>query len=150
MSCRVVVSQWSVGLNSTGQVVLTWEQIYEDAEAKYAKLAKSINSVIEEARAVLYAGSKLLSSDVVQKGQGSLFAVNNTPNCPRQEVIAVPCSAHASLRSSSAQISADGETGYVLVESGKKGNGNIANVKGLFADIARVSGTHRDTFMGYD
>lgn len=117
------------------------EQIYEDAEAKYAAVAKSINAVIDEAQAVLYKGSKAVSGGIPVEDDGTLFAVNNIPDYPRQEVVAVSCDAHPSVRSCSAQIRKDGDIGYVLVEAGKKGGGDVVGkTKGLFADVAPVSG----------
>ena len=110
--------------------------IYEDARAKYAKIAKSIGAIIEEAHAVLYANSRPVSTENPGSGFGTLFAVNNIPDYPRQEVAAVPCNSHSMIRSCAAQISKDEQTGFVLVESGRHGKGEelVASAKGLFAD----------------
>ncbi|KAK1922964.1 alpha-mannosidase [Papiliotrema laurentii] len=122
--------------------------IYDDAEEKYAALAKSVNAVIDEAHAVLYDGSKALAPGG-DGTKGTLFAVNNIPDYPRQEVIAVPTDAHGLVKSTAAQISRDGETGYVLVEAGRNGMEEIvARPKGLYAEVGRVSvqQTGVDTF----
>lgn len=104
-------------------------------------MAKSINAVIDEAQAVLYSGSRAVLEDVPVTKDGTLFAVNNIPDHPRQEVIAVNCEAHPAIKSSSVQIRKDGDIGFVLVEAGRKSSDDVVGrTKGLFADIARVSG----------
>lgn len=96
--------------------------------------------MIDEAHAVLYDGSKALAPGG-DGTKGTLFAVNNIPDYPRQEVIAVPTDAHGLVKSTAAQISRDGETGYVLVEAGRNGMEEIvARPKGLYAEVGRVSG----------
>lgn len=90
---------------------------------------------------MLYAGSRAVSDDVPVTTDGTLFAVNNIPDYPRQEVVAVQCSAHPGTKSSSVQIREDGDIGYVLVEAGKKDADDVVGrTKGLFADAGRVSG----------
>lgn len=115
-------------------------QIYEDAETKYAALAKAINGVLEEAHAVLYPKSLPVDSNESKAAEDGLFAVNTTPGISRQEVLSVRLDGHGSLKSTCAQISRNGERGYVLVEADRKGEGELlAKPKGLYAEIGQVS-----------
>ncbi len=113
--------------------------IYEDAEEKYAGIQKSIMKVLDEAYAILYRSSKEISAGAPARGNGTIFAINNIPNYPRQEVVAIPLVAHGEVKSCSAQISKDGETGYVLIDATKNGGSMIGMPKGLYADVPRVS-----------
>ncbi|KAK4688271.1 alpha-mannosidase, partial [Tremellales sp. Uapishka_1] len=111
--------------------------IYDDAEVKYAAIQKSIAKVLNEAYAVLYAGSLPVSSDEPCSESGSIFAVNTIQNYSRQAVMEVPLSAHAGLKASSVQISADGQMGYLLVDA-TSDKPQVGVPKGLYADMARV------------
>lgn len=116
-------------------------QIYEDAEAKYAALAKSITTVIEEAHAVLYAGSQ--SIDVVEdREQGFFFAANNIPDYARREVIGVSVTDHPSVKSHAAQLSRDRRMAYLLVEAGRGSEESVARPKGLYAEDGNVKSEH--------
>ena len=76
----------------------------------------------------------------------SVFAVNNIPDYPRQEVIAVPCGAHELVKSSAAQISRDGSKAYMLLEAGRGGAEEIiAKPKGLYAEHGQVKGEYFDS-----
>lgn len=107
---------------------------------KYAAIQKSITRVLEEAYSVLYRNSKAISADDFKSAAGTIFAINNIPDYPRQEVIAVPVKAHGGIKSCSAQISKDGQTGFVLVDATRNGEPMIGIPKGLYADVPRVSG----------
>ena len=103
-------------------------------------MVKSINSVIEEAYAVLYPSSKVVDPAAPVKGNGHLFVVNNTPGYARREIIPIECAAHSLVQSSAAQVSRDGRLGYLLVEAGSKRDEMVGTPKGLFADTKSVSG----------
>ena len=126
--------------DSPRRLEMTLSQIYEDAMAKYAAIQKSITHVLNEAYSVLYRHSKAISVDEPAPAVGTIFAVNNIPDYPRQEVVSVPLKAHGGIKSSSAQISKDGKTGYVLVDATRDGEPMIGLPKGLYADVTRVSG----------
>ena len=113
-------------------------KIYEDAEAKYASIQKSISSILESAYSVLYANSSPLSPDQ-RVDSGHVFALNPIPDYPRQEVMAVPMESSLALNKCSAQISKDGKMGYLLVEA-KDGEEVLGLTKGLYADIPKVKG----------
>lgn len=88
---------------------------------------------------MLYPKSKSVECADDSEVSGALFAVNNTPGYHRQEVIPVNVGGQTSLRSSAAQISRDGELGYVLVESGKTAETeSLAMPKGLYAEVGQV------------
>ncbi len=79
---------------------------------------------------------------------GSVFAVNNIPDYPRQEVIAVPCDSHSLVKRSAAQISRDGTTSYMLVETGRGGAEElVAKPKGLYAEVGSLRGKPRRSDM---
>lgn len=106
---------------------------------KYAAIQKSIAHVLNEAYSVLYRNSHFIDENESAGNAGSIFAINNIPNYPRQEVIAMPLSAHGGIRSCSAQISKDAQKGYVLVDAARSGDPMIGLPKGLYADVPRVS-----------
>jgi hypothetical protein len=90
---------------------------------------------------VLYARSQAVTVDTICGDNATLFAINNTPDYPRQEVIAIECATGPLIRASAAQIGKNGDRAYVLVHAGKKGPEEIvAKTKGLFADVSKVSG----------
>ncbi|WVQ95701.1 hypothetical protein IAU59_002800 [Kwoniella sp. CBS 9459] len=107
--------------------------IYEDAETKYAALQKSITAIMNEAYAVIYQESVPISAEEPAKTSGPVFAVNNIPDYPRQEVMAAPLSAHCQLGTRSAQISKDGQTGFMLVTATNQAMPMIASPRGLYA-----------------
>ena len=76
--------------------------------------------MLNEAYSVLYQNSHPLSAGGLASNTGTIFAVNNIPHYPRLEVVTVPVAAHHQIKSSSAQISKDGKTGYVLVGAEEK------------------------------
>ena len=115
-------------------------KIYEDAEVKYAAIQKSISAVLNEARSVLYKNSSPISADDPVTSVGTVFAINNIPNYLRQEIVAVPLKAHSELKSCSAQLSHDGQTGFVLVDAARKGERSVGLPRGLYADVPHVSG----------
>ena len=90
---------------------------------------------------MLYAHSTAVTADTVCGDNATLFAINNIPDYPRREVIAVECATGPLVRTSAAQIGKQGDRAYVLVEAGKKGSEElVAKTKGLFADAPNVSG----------
>ncbi|WWD20554.1 hypothetical protein CI109_105030 [Kwoniella shandongensis] len=114
--------------------------IYEDAETKYAKIQKSITSILNEAYAVVYNDSFPISADAPAPSSTLIFAVNNTPGLARQEVITAPVKAHLQLETRSGQISKDGQTAYVLVNATNDSMPMIGSPKGL-CDTPRVTVT---------
>lgn len=125
-------------------------QIYEDAEVKYAAIYKSISQVIEEAYSILYRNSHEIPDKPIGS-TGTIFAINTIPGYPRQEVIAVPTSSHAEIRSCSAQISSQRDLSFVLIDAARKGEPMIGIPKGLYADVPRVTGGYlRDGRIGAD
>lgn len=113
--------------------------IYEDAREKYAKIAKNIGAVLKNAYEILYPGSVALSE--AQSSQpGNIFAVNTMTDYSRREVVAVPCKTNPVVKTSSAQLSGDKSTGFMLMESGVQGSDElIASPKGLYAETKPVS-----------
>nr|XP_019051258.1 alpha-mannosidase [Kwoniella bestiolae CBS 10118]OCF30188.1 alpha-mannosidase [Kwoniella bestiolae CBS 10118] len=112
--------------------------IYEDAEKKYASLQSSIHAVLNEAYSIIYHSSFPISAEETTKIAGPIFAVNNIPDYPRQEVISIPIDSHPQIESRSAQISKDGQTGYLLVatkndEDAHEGS-MLAHPRGLYAN----------------
>ena len=82
-----------------------------------------------------------MTCDTICGDSATLFAINNIPDYPRREVIAVDCNAGSLIRSSAAHIGEKGDRPYLLVEAGRKGSEEvIARTKGLFSDVPRVSG----------
>ena len=128
--------------------ILMVGQIYEDAEAKYAAIQKSITAVLNEARSVLYKNSSTISADDPVTSAGTIFAINNIPNYMRQEIVAVPLKAHSELKACSAQLSHDGQTGYVFVDAARNGERSVGLPRGLYADVPHVSGGSTLNFRG--
>ncbi|WRT70534.1 uncharacterized protein IL334_007532 [Kwoniella shivajii] len=109
--------------------------IYEDAEKKYAALQISIHTIINEAYATIYRSSSPISAEEPAKTAGPIFAVNNIPNYPRQEVVAASLEAHCQIGCRSAQISRDGQTGYLLLGTKKDEEGlMVASPRRLYAN----------------
>jgi alpha-mannosidase len=96
---------------------------------------------------VLYKGTYPLDLDHTVKPppQSSLFAINNLPNYPRQEVVAIPLAAGDWFGRYCAQVSDDGKTGYVLVDAIE---GVLGVPKGLYANVPRVTGESGMVHMG--
>ncbi|OCF58446.1 alpha-mannosidase [Kwoniella mangroviensis CBS 10435] len=121
--------------------------IYEDAEKKYASIQSSIHAVINEAYSIIYHSSFPISAEEPTKIAGPIFAVNNIPDYPRQEVMSAPISAHTQIESKSAQLSKDGQTSYLLVATKNDENSHgdlmMANPRGLYAN-PRVQVTKKD------
>jgi len=134
-----VVLQWYVFLICSDLALLI-VQIYEDAQAKYAAVRKSISAVIEEAYSILYKSSRPVDEDHPIKEAGKLFAINTLPNYPRQAVVEVPLDIHSGLKTASAQLSKDGKKGMVLLDATDESKPLMASPKGLYADVPRVTG----------
>ncbi|ORX36383.1 putative alpha-mannosidase [Kockovaella imperatae] len=105
--------------------------IYDDAQAKYERIAKDLNEVIAKAYKVLYAASTSDLASVKRISEDSLFAVNTLPGQARQEVIAVPCGPNSALASVVSQYNRATETGYVVVKSDEQ---NIADIRAVTLD----------------
>ncbi|CAD6569406.1 MAG: Glycoside hydrolase, 38 vacuolar alpha mannosidase [Tremellales sp. Tagirdzhanova-0007] len=121
--------------------------VYEDAETKYAAIQKSITQVLNEAYSVLYQNSHPLSAGGLASNTGTIFAVNNIPHYPRLEVVTVPVAAHHQIKSSSAQISKDGKTGYVLVGAEEKRDLLIAQPRVLTMPSVSVTQQGADIYV---
>ena len=93
---------------------------------------------MDKANAVLYPSSRSLADNLGVSGD-SVFAINTTPNYPRQEVMSVELAGQRSgLHACSAQISRDGKKGYVLVDAAKPGGVGVP--KGVYASMTPVTG----------
>ncbi|KAG8691622.1 Glycoside hydrolase, 38 vacuolar alpha mannosidase [Ceratobasidium sp. 423] len=118
--------------------------VYEDAEKLYGEITKECKSILEEAFDTLLVGSTPIDPHTPFEisALGKVLAVNTTP-FPRREVVQIPLgnSGGKSLRTSMVQISADGRTGYVLMDA--RDGAGIAQPTGLFADVKPVSGKFR-------
>ncbi|WVR08478.1 hypothetical protein IAU60_005533 [Kwoniella sp. DSM 27419] len=122
--------------------------IYEDAEVKYAALRKSISLVLDEAYSVIYQDSLPISGEEPARTSGPIFAVNNLPDYPREEVVAVPMNAHCQLAARVAQISHDQQTGYLLVNATNEAMPMIGAPKGLYASPrVQVAQQSNDLFI---
>ncbi|CAE6482312.1 unnamed protein product [Rhizoctonia solani] len=114
--------------------------VYEDAEKLYSEITKECNSILEEAFDTLLVGSTPIDPHTPFEisAPGKVLAVNTTP-FPRREVVQVPLrsSGGKRLRTSAVQITADSQTGYVLMDACD--GAGIAQPIGLFADVKPVS-----------
>ncbi|BGP14223.1 hypothetical protein JCM10213_005885 [Rhodosporidiobolus nylandii] len=91
--------------------------VYEDAEAKYAHIAKVGSELLESALSALLPGSSSLSSGT--NAGGEIVALD-TLGAPRREVVKIPMAAARALSDAAVQRSEDGEA-YVLFETGQEG-----------------------------
>jgi alpha-mannosidase len=106
--------------------------VYEDAEKLYAEVKKDGERMIKDAFKILFHGMLAPAN-----AGGSLVAYNTT-FFPRREVAPIALDGSADLVRQVAQVSADGKTGYALLDA-PEGNG-IARPIGMFADARPVSG----------
>ncbi|KAF7312531.1 Glycoside hydrolase family 38 protein [Mycena indigotica] len=85
--------------------------VYDDAEKLYAEVKKDGKKMIDDALDVILGGVQPAAS---AKTLDELVAYNTT-FFPRREVVCLPVTTTAGLRSQVAQLSADGTEGYAVV-----------------------------------
>ena len=97
--------------------MLTLPQIYQDAEEKYARIAKELDSLIETAHAVLHPDSTSNILRAKNLTEESLFAPNTLPGQARSEIVPVTCGPNSNLSPVVAQYNRVTETGYIVMAS---------------------------------
>ena len=112
--------------------------VYDDAEKLYAEVREDGQSLLEEAFGALFPKSTPLDTTTASKTAGDIVGFNTT-FFPRRDVIEVPLSGAAHLKSKVVQASKDGATGYALLDCSE--GGNLSRSSGLFADCMPPSGT---------
>ena len=90
--------------------------VYVDAEQLYSEVAKDGETLLEEAFTALFPKSTAVPTAVA----GDIVGFNTTP-FSRRDVITVPLSSSAHLKSKVVQASKDGATGYALLDCSKGG-----------------------------
>ncbi|KAF9516132.1 glycoside hydrolase family 38 protein [Hydnum rufescens UP504] len=114
--------------------------VYEDAERIYKDIAKQSDKLIKEAISVLLPSSFMLpleDTTLTSKIPRGRIITLNTVHAPRREIVPISLAGPANLtrwlKDEVVQISKDGQTGYIMVDTP---GGSVAPVTGLFADSA--------------
>lgn len=115
--------------------------VYDDAEKYYAEIAATGQELLEEAFGVLFPKSIPIALDrpIRSMDKGSILGYNCLPT-PRMDVVKIPMAGSGALRlrSEAVQITKDGSSGYLLMDS-PNGTG-LATTRGLFADVQPATG----------
>lgn len=118
------------------------DQVYEDAEAEYAAIQRSITEVLDDAYAVLYEGSKDVADGQAGNFHGSaaVFAINTLPNYPRREIMKLAFDNCPSQEGAAVQTSKDGKDGLVLIDATDPTKALVGFPSGLVGSAGGVSG----------
>jgi alpha-mannosidase len=106
--------------------------VYDDAEKLYAEIRQDSKTMIKDAMKTIFSGWL-----APENSTGSLLAYNTT-FFPRREVMPIALDGSKDLVRQVAQVSADGRTGYALLDA--PAGAGLARSIGMFADCMPVSG----------